>query len=131
MPPQNARACCRILLLLALLLLPPAHASAQGPPAAQLRGMWVDATNPGFHTPAEVDELVENAAAANMNALFVQMRRHGDAWYNQRIEPRAALPELAVHAPGGRVQGGLVEHTGELGGMLVAGRSGVLVLGAA
>ena len=50
------------LALLCLPLLPAAPARAQAAPP-QLRGLWVDSSNPGFHTPAEVDDLVENAAA--------------------------------------------------------------------
>jgi len=92
---RRAWYCPLLLALLVLQVLLPVPVAAQDVGPGQLRGMWVDATNPGFHTPAEVDELIANAAAANINALFVQMRRHGDAWYNQHIEPRAALPDLA------------------------------------
>jgi uncharacterized lipoprotein YddW (UPF0748 family) len=79
------------LLLTALLLacFAPQQARAQDR-APLVRGLWVDAEHPGFHTPAEVDTLVDTAAAGNINTLFVQMRRHGDAWYNRRSEPRAA-----------------------------------------
>jgi uncharacterized lipoprotein YddW (UPF0748 family) len=56
----------------------------------QLRGFWVDSDNPGFHNSAEIDELISNALRAKANTLFVQMRRHGDAWYSRRFEPRAA-----------------------------------------
>jgi uncharacterized lipoprotein YddW (UPF0748 family) len=63
-----------------------------------MRALWVDQSNPGFHNPAEVDELVANAVAANMNTLFVQVRRHGDAMYNAGPEPRAVVPGLAPAA---------------------------------
>ncbi|HEU4322358.1 MAG TPA: family 10 glycosylhydrolase [Roseiflexaceae bacterium] len=83
----------RLLACLLACLLLPAAAPAR-PAAAQatppVRALWVDAQNPGFHSPAEVDELIQNAADGNINTLFVQMRRHGDAWYNRRSEPRAA-----------------------------------------
>lgn len=83
------------ILLLALLLLsftPPARAQE---PIDQLRAFWVDALNPGFYNHPQVDELVETTARAGANAIIVQVRRHGDAWYNNSFEPRAADPRLA------------------------------------
>lgn len=57
--------------------------------------MWVDAFHDGFKTPRQVDELVAWARAANLNALFVQVRRRGDAYYLKSFEPRAEDPDLA------------------------------------
>lgn len=85
-----------VLLLLTLLLLP-APARAQEP-AQQLRAFWVDALNPGFYNHPQVDELVENVVRAGANTIIVQVRRHGDAWYNNSFEPRAAEPRLAPAA---------------------------------
>lgn len=90
-----------LLLALALMciltswLVPGTAAAATTQPLQQLRGIWVDLSNPGMHNPAEIDELVANAVAANMNTLFVQVRRHGDALYNNSLEPRAAIEGLA------------------------------------
>jgi uncharacterized lipoprotein YddW (UPF0748 family) len=64
-------------------------------PDQQMRALWVDATNGGLHSTGEIDDLVGNAARGGFNTLFVQMRRHGDALYNRRIEPRAITPGLA------------------------------------
>lgn len=83
-----------VLAFVCIAMLWPSPTRAEGE-SNQLRGMWVDASNPGFHTPAEVDELVDNAAAAGMNTLFVQMRRHGDAMYRLSSEPRSAIAGLA------------------------------------
>ncbi len=58
-------------------------------PIEELRGFWVDAINPGLKSPAEIDELVDNVARANANTIFAEVRRHGDALYNNTIEPRA------------------------------------------
>lgn len=90
-------------LLLRLLLLsiaitasvPQASAQDASQPIQQMRAFWVDSNNPGFHNYGEVDELVANVTRAGANTLFVQMRRHGDAWYNRSQEPRAAWPALA------------------------------------
>jgi uncharacterized lipoprotein YddW (UPF0748 family) len=57
--------------------------------------VWVDAFHDGFKTPQQVDDLVAWARAANLNALFVQVRRRGDAYYLNSIEPRAEDPDLA------------------------------------
>src|SRR5919199_2312766 len=65
----------------------------QDPP--ELRAVWVDAFHDGFKTPAQVDELVAWARAANLNALFVQVRRRGDAYYLSSLEPRSEDPDLA------------------------------------
>jgi uncharacterized lipoprotein YddW (UPF0748 family) len=85
-----------LLVCLALCLLPRAPAAhAADQPAEQMRAFWVDALNPGFRNHPQVDELVANALRANANTIFVQMRRHGDARYNNSVEPRAADPQLA------------------------------------
>src|ERR1700687_2733731 len=61
----------------------------------ELRAVWVDAFHDGFKTPAQVDDLVAWARSANLNALFVQVRRRGDAYYLKSFEPRAEDPDLA------------------------------------
>lgn len=95
---------CRALVTIALLLIvglvavlpsmTPAS-QAQPQPIEQMRAFWVDDANPGFRNHPQVDELVENVVRANANTIIAQMRRHGDARYNNSIEPRAADPRLA------------------------------------
>lgn len=72
-------------LLFAILLC----CVAQPLPAQELRGLWVDAFNSGFKTPAQVTQLIADARAANVNALFVQVRKRGDAYYDSALEPKA------------------------------------------
>jgi uncharacterized lipoprotein YddW (UPF0748 family) len=86
----------RILLIVILFLVSvtPLRVQAQAP-APQVRAFWVDSLNPGFYNHPQVDELVENVVRANANTIIVQVRRHGDAWFNNSIEPRAADPRLA------------------------------------
>lgn len=60
----------------------------------ELRALWVDAFHDGFKTPAQVDDLVAWARAANLNALFVQVRKRGDAYYLKSFEPRAEDADL-------------------------------------
>src|SRR5262249_34975885 len=60
----------------------------------ELRGLWVDAFHDGFKTPEQVDRLVAWARSANLNALFVEVRRRGDAYYLKSFEPRTEDPGL-------------------------------------
>src|SRR5687767_9785459 len=84
-----------LALLLALSLIsPPAYAEAEFDPP-ELRAVWVDAFHDGFKTPEQVDRLLAWARAANLNALFVQVRKRGDAYYLKSIEPRSEDPDLA------------------------------------
>ncbi len=57
--------------------------------SVEYRGLWVDAFGPGFHTPAEVEALVQTARDHNYNALFVEVRKMCDAYYTSHIEPKA------------------------------------------
>ncbi len=58
--------------------------------AAEFRGLYVDAFHPGFKTHEQVTQMVNAAKGANFNALIVQVRKRGDAYYNSSIEPKAA-----------------------------------------
>ena len=53
----------------------------------ELRGMWV--VRDSLTSPAAVHQVVVTAAKYHLNALFVQVRGRGDAWYNSPFEPRA------------------------------------------
>lgn len=57
--------------------------------ARELRGVWV--TRASIASPAAVDTLVTHAAAAGINALFVQVRGRGDAYFQSDLEPRGAM----------------------------------------
>ena len=58
--------------------------------AQEFRGLWVDAFHPGLRTPAEVSAVVATARAKNVNAVFAQVRKRGDAYYRGGLEPVAA-----------------------------------------
>ncbi len=74
-----------LALPVVLALALPAAASAE------LRGLWVVRT--ALVSPESVDRAVDDAAAAGMNALFVQVRGRGDAFYASRLVPRSVLLE--------------------------------------
>src|SRR5207249_69583 len=75
-------------------LAPTAAASAEALDPPELRAVWVDAFHDGFKTPQQVDDLAAWARDANLNALFVQVRRRGDAYYLKSFEPRVEDPDL-------------------------------------
>jgi uncharacterized lipoprotein YddW (UPF0748 family) len=76
----------RVLLVLLILALPHVSRSA----APEFRGVWVHGWASGLLSRSEVDDTVRWAHDSNMNALIVQVRRVGDAYYNSSIEPRAS-----------------------------------------
>lgn len=73
------------LIALVLLALAPA---AEGQVNGQYRGFWVDTYNTRLNNAADVATIVERAKASGANAVFVQVRRRGDAWYLHGREPR-------------------------------------------
>ena len=73
--------------------------TAQPVPTAgqgQFRAYWVDSFNPGLYSPAEIDRLVADARAANMNAIVAQIARRADCFCNRSIMPRT---EAEVDSP--------------------------------
>jgi uncharacterized lipoprotein YddW (UPF0748 family) len=93
------RRAAAFLLVTALVLVPGTLRAAETSSAdlldpPELRAVWADAFHDGFKTPGQVDDLIRWARAANLNALFVQVRRRGDAYYLQSIEPPAEDPDL-------------------------------------
>lgn len=74
-------------ITLAVLLL--CGAVLQASP--RYRALWVDTFNSPFATREDVDRIIRGATRANANALFVEVRRRGDAWYLDSAEPRAEV----------------------------------------
>jgi uncharacterized lipoprotein YddW (UPF0748 family) len=52
-----------------------------------MRGMWV--VRDSMASPESVHRVVVTAVKYHLNALFVQVRGRGDAWYSSPYEPRA------------------------------------------
>jgi uncharacterized lipoprotein YddW (UPF0748 family) len=55
---------------------------------SEVRALWVLRTSLG--SPDTIRRMVRSAAASGFNTLLVQVRGHGDAYFNQGIEMRAA-----------------------------------------
>lgn len=79
----------RPLLVLAALGLCAVSLGAE--PAPRYRAFWVETFNTPFATRPDVDRVIGTAIASNANALFVEVRRRGDAWY---LDAREPLPEV-------------------------------------
>jgi uncharacterized lipoprotein YddW (UPF0748 family) len=74
------------LVLLLSMMCAPCVVRAQG--RTEYRAFWVDTFNTNLNNHADVLAVVNNARAARANALFVQVRRRGDSWYLNSLEPR-------------------------------------------
>jgi uncharacterized lipoprotein YddW (UPF0748 family) len=82
-------ACSRGLFALALVV--PALPASAAPSSGELRGLWVVRT--ALVSPQAVDRAVDDAAEAGFNALFVQVRGRGDAFYRSALASRSPLLE--------------------------------------
>jgi len=81
---------------LAAWFLLAATLGAAAQPAPEYRAFWVDTFNTRLNSPEDVATVVSRAVQAGANALFVQVRRRGDAWYLNSLEP---LPDGVAIAP--------------------------------
>src|ERR1043166_5681693 len=57
--------------------------------ADEFRALWVDTFHSGLQTASQVSQLVADARAGNFNAVIVEVRKRGDAYYNSNFEPKA------------------------------------------
>src|SRR5437016_3399661 len=74
----------RALLIVALFALSPAARARD-----EYRVLWVDVFHAGLRTPSEIDTMIQTARAANYNAVFVQVRKACDSYYNSSVEPKS------------------------------------------
>jgi uncharacterized lipoprotein YddW (UPF0748 family) len=72
------------LALSAVMMTAPARAQER----EEFRAYWVDAFGPGIYNEAEIDKLIADTKAANMNAIVAQIGRRGDCFCNNAIMPR-------------------------------------------
>jgi uncharacterized lipoprotein YddW (UPF0748 family) len=77
------------------LLAAGAVTAVSAQPRSEMRAFWVDTFNTALNTHADVLAVVDQAVAANANALFVQVRRRGDSWYLNSLEPLADRTPIA------------------------------------
>jgi uncharacterized lipoprotein YddW (UPF0748 family) len=72
-----------LAIVLSALAITPAKAQP-----SEFRAYWVDAFGPGLFNEAEINKLVADVKAANMNAIVAQIGRRGDCFCNKAIMPR-------------------------------------------
>ena len=80
-----------MIAFLPLLLLGAPDIQAPLSASAEMRGLWVVRT--ALVSPASVDRVVDEAQRAGFNALFVQVRGRGDAFYRSELVPRSDILE--------------------------------------
>lgn len=81
--------CLSLMLIITSVVRTSTTASTRQSPTPQFRAFWVDAFNPGFKTPEQIEALIADAKQANVNALLLQVRRRGDSYYLNSLEPPA------------------------------------------
>src|SRR4030095_11293990 len=57
--------------------------------AQEFRAMWADTFHAGMRNSGETTALIAAARAANCNAVVVEIRKRGDAYYRNGLEPVA------------------------------------------
>ena len=72
-----------LAIVLGALAVSPAQAQR-----SEFRAFWVDAFGPGIYNETEINKLVADVKAANMNAIVVQIGRRGDCFCNNAVMPR-------------------------------------------
>lgn len=55
---------------------------------SEFRGLWVDRWS--YQSPEDIQTIVQKAAQANFNAIFLQVRGKADAYYQSHYEPWAS-----------------------------------------
>jgi len=85
---------CLSTLLLIGLSLASVKASAQS--VSQYRAFWVDTFNTTLNNHNDIVAVVNNAKAAKANAIVAQVRRRGDSWYLNSLEPPPDLVPIAA-----------------------------------
>ncbi len=78
----------------ALLLLP---ALAYCESRTEYRAFWVDTFNTDLNNHSDIVAVISQAKAAGANAIIAQVRRRGDSWYLNSIEP---APDFTPLVPG-------------------------------
>lgn len=58
--------------------------------AAEVRGAWITSWDNGMFNAAEIDATVAATKKAGLNALFIEVRKFADAYYDSKIEPLGA-----------------------------------------
>ena len=63
------------------------------------QGMWVYSWGTGFLSPSQTDQMIATARANNVNCIFPEVRKVGDAYYDSATEPRASNIDSSYSDP--------------------------------
>jgi len=55
--------------------------------AAEFRAFWVDAWGSGYESPSATTSMINYVDSCNTNAVIVEMRKRGDAYYTSSLVP--------------------------------------------
>lgn len=81
-----------LLLAIGALMAAPTVMEAQSRP--EYRGYWVETFNSPLGTRAEIDRVIQNCVDSRCNAIFPQVRRRGDSWYIDSLEPLTEVADV-------------------------------------
>jgi len=72
-------------VLVVVLVLACAVSACAG---AEVRGAWVTSWDDGMFTPQQIDATIAAMKKAGLNALFLEVRKCADAYYDSKLEPK-------------------------------------------
>lgn len=98
---STARRVCFTLSSFLLLLLSIATGTVRAQNAPEYRAMWVDTFNTPLGSRADIDKVIASAVSSNANAIFAQIRRRGDSWYLDTLEPLTQVVNVGEPAGSG------------------------------
>lgn len=81
------------LFLFLVLSFSSAFVQAQ---TSQYRAFWIDTFNTTLNNHNDIVTAVNNAKSANANMIVAQVRRRGDAWYLNSLEPAPDFTPIAA-----------------------------------
>src|SRR5690554_7465617 len=61
-------------------------------PPTEMRAVWLSRWD--WYDRADLEALVDSVAAANFNAIYLQVRTRSDAYYRSSVEPWAHRPPV-------------------------------------
>lgn len=92
----------RLRLFATLCIASLAMASpALGQSAPEYRAYWVETFNSALGTRADIDRVIAAAVDSKANAVFAQIRRRGDSWYLDSLEPLTQVTGVGSPGPDG------------------------------
>lgn len=95
---------------------PPETTDAPPPPGPvvpeQVRGVWVHLFDDTLKSPAGVEQMLDEAAGAGLDSVFVQVARRHDAYYRSDVLPATSDPGLT---PGFDVLQAVIDGAGPRG----------------